>query len=131
ASSAKAITKCMATATAGIAATSLFGSFRDTVTSLTHQAFAVAVDRPLILVGLLIGGSVPFMFSSLTIRAVERAASRVVMEVRRQFREHPGIMAGMEKPEYGLVVDIVTRDSLRELATPGLIAVLTPIAVGF
>jgi len=79
----------------------------------------------------LIGVAVPFMFSSRTIRAVERAASRVVMEVRRQFREHPGIMAGTEKPEYGRVVDIVTRDSLRELATPGLIAVLTPVAVGF
>jgi len=127
----KAITKGMAIATAVIAATSLFGSFRDTVTSLTHQAFAVAIDRPLILVGLLIGGAVPFMFSSLTIRAVERAASRVVMEVRRQFREHPGIMRGTEKPEYGRVVDIVTRDSLRELITPGLIAILTPVAVGF
>jgi K(+)-stimulated pyrophosphate-energized sodium pump len=127
----KAITKGMAIATAVIAATSLFGSFRDTVTSLTHQAFAVAVDRPLILVGLLIGGAVPYMFSSLTIRAVERAASRVVMEVRRQFREHPGIMQGTEKPEYGRVVDIVTRDSLRELITPGLMAVLTPVAVGF
>jgi K(+)-stimulated pyrophosphate-energized sodium pump len=127
----KAITKGMAIATAVIAATSLFGSFRDTVSSLTHQAFAVAVDRPLILVGLLVGGAVPFMFSSLLIRAVERAASRVVMEVRRQFRQHPGIMRGTEKPEYGRVVDIVTRDSLRELITPGLIAVLTPVAVGF
>ena len=127
----KAITKGMAIATAVIAATSLFGSFRDTVTELTHSAFSVAIDRPLILVGLLIGGAVPFMFSSLTIRAVERAASRVVMEVRRQFREHPGIMRGTEKPEYGRVVDIVTRDSLRELTTPGLIAVLTPVAVGF
>ncbi|MEX2392942.1 MAG: sodium/proton-translocating pyrophosphatase, partial [Actinomycetota bacterium] len=77
------------------------------------------------------GGAVPYMFSSLTIRAVERAASRVVLEVRRQFREHPGIMEGTEKPEYGRVVDIVTKDSLRELTVPGLIAVLTPIAVGF
>ncbi len=127
----KAITKGMAIATAVIAATSLFGTFRDTVAELTQKAFSVAIDDPLILVGLLIGGSVPFMFSSLTIRAVERAASRVVMEVRRQFRDHPGIMAGTEKPEYGRVVDIVTRDSLRELVTPGLMAVLTPVAVGF
>ncbi len=127
----KAITKGMAIATAVIAATSLFGTFRDTVSELTQKAFSVAIDDPLILVGLLIGGSVPFMFSSLTIRAVERAASRVVMEVRRQFRDHPGIMAGTEKPEYGRVVDIVTRDSLRELVTPGLMAVLTPVAVGF
>ncbi|MEX0874224.1 MAG: sodium-translocating pyrophosphatase [Actinomycetota bacterium] len=127
----KAITKGMAIATAVIAATSLFGTFRDTVHELTQEAFSVAIDDPLILVGLLIGGAVPFMFSSLTIRAVERAASRVVMEVRRQFRDHPGIMEGSEKPEYGRVVDIVTRDSLRELVTPGLMAVLTPVAVGF
>ena len=127
----KAITKGMAIATAVIAATSLFGSFRDTVTELTHKAFSVGIDNPLVLVGLLIGGAVPFMFSSLTIRAVERAASRVVFEVRRQFREHPGIMAGTEKPEYGRVVDIVTKDSLRELVTPGLMAVLAPVAVGF
>jgi len=127
----KAITKGMAIATAVIAATSLFGSFRDAVNALTPGKFNVGIDNPLVLVGLLIGGAVPFMFSSLLIRAVERAASRVVMEVRRQFREHPGIMAGTEKPEYARVVDIVTRDSLRELATPGLIAVLTPVAVGF
>jgi K(+)-stimulated pyrophosphate-energized sodium pump len=127
----KAITKGMAIATAVIAATSLFGTFRDTVQEQTGKALSVAVDNPLILVGLLIGGSVPFMFSSLTIRAVERAAARVVYEVRRQFREHPGIMAGTEKPEYGRVVDIVTKDSLRELTTPGLLAVLAPVAVGF
>ena len=127
----KAITKGMAIATAVIAATSLFGTFRDTVHELTQKAFSVSIDDPKILVGLLIGGAVPFMFSALTIRAVERAASRVVLEVRRQFREHPGIMEGTEKPEYGRVVDIVTRDSLRELTTPGLMAVLAPVAVGF
>ena len=72
-----------------------------------------------------------FLFSGLAINAVARAAGAVVFEVRRQFREHPGIMDGTEKPEYGRVVDICTRDSLRELATPGLLAVLAPIAVGF
>jgi K(+)-stimulated pyrophosphate-energized sodium pump len=127
----KAITKGMAIATAVIAATSLFGSFRDTVVEITAEAFTVPIENPLVLVGLLIGGAVPFMFSALTIRAVERAASRVVEEVRRQFRTHPGIMEGTEKPEYGRVVDIVTGDSLRELVTPGLLAVLTPVAVGF
>jgi K(+)-stimulated pyrophosphate-energized sodium pump len=84
-----------------------------------------------VLVGLLIGGAVAFLFSSLAIRAVQRAASRVVFEVRRQFREHPGIMDYTEKPNYGEVVDICTKTSLRELATPGLLAVLTPIIVGF
>ncbi len=127
----KAITKGMAIATAVIAATSLFGTFGDTVFELTKKSLSVNIGDPKILVGLLLGGAVPFMFSSLTIRAVERAASRVVLEVRRQFREHPGIMKGTEKPEYGRVVDIVTRDSLRELTTPGLMAVLAPIAVGF
>jgi K(+)-stimulated pyrophosphate-energized sodium pump len=71
------------------------------------------------------------MFSGLAINAVSRAAGAVVMEVRNQFQLHPGIMKGTEKPEYGRVVDICTRDSLRELATPGLLAVMAPIAVGF
>ncbi len=71
------------------------------------------------------------MFSGLAINAVTRAAGAIVFEVRRQFREHPGIMDGTEVPEYGRVVDICTRDSLRELATPGLMAALAPVAVGF
>jgi K(+)-stimulated pyrophosphate-energized sodium pump len=80
---------------------------------------------------LAIGAAVVFMFSGLAINAVGRAAGAVVYEVRRQFREHPGIMDYSERPEYGRVVDICTKDSLRELATPGLLAVLAPIAVGF
>ena len=83
------------------------------------------------LVGLLIGGSVAFLFSSLAIRAVGRAAAQVVVEVRNQFRDHPGIMTYEEKPDYARVVDICTRTSLRELLTPGLLAVLSPIIVGF
>jgi K(+)-stimulated pyrophosphate-energized sodium pump len=89
------------------------------------------VANPRNLVGLLIGAAVVFLFSGLAINAVSRAAGAVIYEVRRQFRDHPGIMEGTEKPEYGKVVDIVTRDSLRELSTPGLLAMLTPIAVGF
>ena len=86
---------------------------------------------PNILVGLLIGAAVVFLFSGLAINAVARAAGAVVFEVRRQFKEIPGIMEGTGRPEYGKVVDICTRDSLRELATPGLLAILAPIAVGF
>jgi len=135
----KAITKGIAIATAVLAATALFGSFRDAVVTaagkVTDKASEFAgnldVSNPRNLFGLLIGASVVFLFSGLAINAVSRAAGAVIFEVRRQFREHPGIMEGTELPEYGKVVDIVTRDSLRELATPGLLAVLTPIAVGF
>ena len=89
------------------------------------------VFAPPTLVGLILGAAVVFLFSQLAINAVSRAAGAVVYEVRRQFREIPGIMEGTGKPEYGKVVDICTRDSLRELATPGLLALLAPIAVGF
>ncbi|MGA2824906.1 MAG: sodium-translocating pyrophosphatase [Streptosporangiaceae bacterium] len=130
----KAITKGIAIATAVLAATALFGSFRTTVVTALGKAggsFSLSVDHPNVLVGVIIGAAVVFMFSSLLIMAVGRAAQRVVLEVRNQFRTHPGIMDYTEKPEYGRVVDICTRDSLRELVTPGLLAVLTPIAIGF
>jgi K(+)-stimulated pyrophosphate-energized sodium pump len=130
----KAITKGIAIATAVLAATALFGAFRSTVqTALGPLAgtFSLSVDKPNVLVGVMVGAAVVFYFSGLLIMAVGRAAGRVVYEVREQFRNHPGIMDFTEKPEYGRVVDICTRDSLRELATPGLLAVLTPIVVGF
>jgi K(+)-stimulated pyrophosphate-energized sodium pump len=130
----KAITKGIAIATAVLAATALFGSFKATVVGALGKAggsFSLSVDRPNVLVGVMIGAAVVFYFSGLLIMAVGRAAGRVVHEVREQFRNHPGIMDYTEKPEYGRVVDICTKDSLRELATPGLMAVLTPIAIGF
>jgi K(+)-stimulated pyrophosphate-energized sodium pump len=129
----KAITKGIAIATAVLAATALYGAFRTAVTLALARpgSFTLSIDKPNDLVGLMVGAAVVFMFASLLIRAVGRAAQRVVVEVREQFRAHPGIMDFTEKPEYGRVVDICTRDSLRELATPGLLAVLTPIAVGF
>src|ERR1019366_7981074 len=130
----KAITKGIAIATAVLAATALFGSFKATVVAALGKAggsFSLSVDHPNILVGVMIGAAVVFYFSGLLIMAVGRAAGRVVYEVREQFRNHPGIMDYTEKPEYGRVVDICTKDSLRELATPGLLAVLTPIAIGF
>jgi len=141
----KAITKGIAISTAVLAATALFGSFTDSVKTAVadtgeqlggsvrdlQYVGVLNVSDPKNLVGLIIGASVVFMFSSLAINAVTRAAGAIVFEVRRQFREIPGIMEGTGKPEYGKVVDICTRDSLRELATPGLLAVLAPIAVGF
>ncbi len=130
----KAITKGIAIATAVLAATALFGAFRTTVETALGSAagsFSLSVDKPNVLLGVIIGAAVVFMFCSLLIRAVGRAAQRVVVEVRNQFRDHPGIMDYTEKPDYARVVDICTRDSLQELATPGLLAVLAPIAVGF
>ncbi|GAY09304.1 sodium-translocating pyrophosphatase [Pseudonocardia sp. N23] len=137
----KAITKGIAIATAVLAATALFGSYRDAITQALAKAGAAATDvgtafafevfSPNTLVGVIIGASVVFMFSGLAINAVTRAAGAIVFEVRRQFRSDPGIMAGTSRPEYGRVVDICTRDSLRELATPGLLAILAPVAVGF
>ena len=138
----KAITKGIAIATAVLAATALFGAFTDAIKEAAHKVVGdgelalqyqgiLDVADPRNLVGLIIGAAVVFMFSGLAINAVSRAASAVVYEVREQFRLHPGIMKGTEKPEYGRVVDICTRDSLRELVTPGLLAVMAPIAVGF
>ncbi|MCW2747077.1 MAG: sodium-translocating pyrophosphatase [Nocardioidaceae bacterium] len=153
----KAITKGIAIATAVLAATALFGSFTDGIknslldilkdldTAAAQTAFAnglspsdsqalsgiLNVADPSNLVGLILGAAVVYLFSGLAINAVGRAAGAVVYEVRRQFREIPGIMEGTGRPEYGKVVDICTRDSLRELATPGILAIFAPIAVGF
>ncbi|MET9291642.1 sodium-translocating pyrophosphatase [Streptomyces sp. NPDC003077] len=135
----KAITKGIAIATAVLAAAALFGSYRDAIATAVREVGQAAsgmglsldISQPNNLVGLVLGASVVFLFSGLAINAVSRSAGAVVFEVRRQFREHPGIMDYTEKPEYGRVVDICTKDALRELATPGLLAVLTPIAVGF
>jgi K(+)-stimulated pyrophosphate-energized sodium pump len=137
----KAITKGIAIATAVLAATALFGAFTDAikgavlekgkaVSDLALQGILDVAD-PRNLVGLMIGAAVVFLFSGLAVNAVSRAAGAVVMEVRNQFQKFPGIMNKTQKPEYGRVVDICTRDSLRELATPGLLAVMAPIAVGF
>ncbi|MFE5713160.1 sodium-translocating pyrophosphatase [Streptomyces sp. NPDC056501] len=138
----KAITKGIAIATAVLAAAALFGSYRDAIATAVAEAGAIGgaadlltlsmdISQPNNLFGLILGASVVFLFSGLAINAVSRSAGAVVYEVRRQFREHPGIMTYAEKPEYGRVVDICTKDALRELATPGLLAVTAPIAVGF
>jgi K(+)-stimulated pyrophosphate-energized sodium pump len=142
----KAVTKGVAIGSAVIASVSLFASFIETIGSQLnlHRTIGsgvnwlfnaaqtqINVSHPTIFIGLLIGGSVAFIFSSLAIRAVGRSAGTVVQEVRRQFREHPGIMDYTEKPEYGKVIAICTTASQRELATPALLAILTPVIVGF
>ena len=143
----KAVTKGFAIGSAVIAAVALFASFVETTANELlpkvqidkllegkrglFDSFPINVADPKTFIGLLVGGSVAFLFSALAIRAVGRSAGTVVLEVRRQFREHPGIMDGSERPEYGRVIDICTAASLRELATPALLAVLTPAIIGF
>ena len=124
----KALTKGLAIATAVLAAVSLFRSFID---EAHLGAIGVQINMPTVFVGLMIGGAVPFLFSSFAIKAVTRAAYQVVFEVRRQFREHPGIMDYTEKPDYSRCVDIVTASAQRELLGPGILAVFAPLMVGF
>jgi K(+)-stimulated pyrophosphate-energized sodium pump len=133
----KAITKGIAIATAVLAATALFGSYTDAVgqgdDGLIGTALfeALSIADPKNIVGLIIGAAVVFLFSGLAVNAVARSAGAVVNEVRDQFARFPGIMEGTQRPEYGRVVDICTRDAQRELMTPGLLAITAPIAVGF
>src|SRR3954447_24522458 len=139
----KAITKGIAIATAVLAAAALFGSYRTELVKAANDvgervsgdgarmSLMMDISQPNNLVGLIAGAAVVFLFSGLAINAVSRSAGSVVYEVRRQFRDHPGIMDYSEEPEYGKVVDICTKDALRELTTPGLLAVLAPIFIGF
>jgi K(+)-stimulated pyrophosphate-energized sodium pump len=131
----KAITKGIAIATAVLAATALFGSFTDAIATAVGKYHGnlpnFMIVSPNVLVGAIIGAAAVFLFSGLAISAVGRAAGRVVFEVRAQFKNHPGIMDFTEKPDYARVVDICTKDSLRELATPGLLAIFAPITIGF
>ena len=134
----KAVTKGFAIGSAVIAAVALFASFIETIADETgiakgeevFSAIQINVADPKTFIGLLIGGSIAFLFSSLAIRAVGRTAGTVVQEVRRQFADGQ-IMAGTKRPDYGPVIDICTAASLRELATPALLAVLTPVIIGF
>jgi K(+)-stimulated pyrophosphate-energized sodium pump len=137
----KAATKGIAIASAVIASISLFGSYlskvaggggAESIDPSALERFSIQLDKPHIFVGLLIGGAMPFLFSAMTIRAVSRAAFYIINEVRRQFREIPGLMEGVEgvMPESGKVVDICTGSAIRELIGPGILAVLAPIIVG-
>ncbi len=137
----KAVTKGFAIGSAVIAAVALFASFIETIGAeldiaetgsalFQNPLTQINVADPKTFIGLLIGGSIAFLFSALAIRAVGRTAGTVVQEVRRQFADGQ-IMAGTKRPDYGPVIDICTAASLRELATPALLAVLTPVIIGF
>ncbi|HID06392.1 MAG TPA: sodium-translocating pyrophosphatase, partial [Armatimonadetes bacterium] len=136
----KALTKGFAIATAVIAAVSLFRSFTEAAglvsgvevaTRFGERVIGIAIDQPEVFIGLLIGAAVPFLFSSFAIRAVSRAAFQLIEEVRRQFREHPGIMEWKEKPDYGRCVAISTAAAQRELLGPGILAICSPILTAF
>ncbi len=128
----KAITKGIAIASAVIAAVSLFSSYVETLQQKAAAGTIVTLDiaNPNVFIGILIGGALPFMFSSVLLRAVERAAALIIEEVRKQFRI-PGVMEGTKKPDYGLVVRICTNAAQNELVSVALLAVLMPIVVGF